>query len=48
MKAKIFKMGIKSSKYFDILEAKKAFMEGKSVTNYLREQKNIDINTHDS
>lgn len=38
-------MGIKSSKYFDILEAKKAFMEGKNVTNYLRDQKNVDINT---
>ena len=38
-------MGIKSSKYFDILKAKKAFKEGKNVTNYLRDQKNIDINT---
>tara|TARA_B100000965_G_scaffold28469_1_gene21088 strand:- start:6698 stop:7624 length:927 start_codon:yes stop_codon:yes gene_type:complete len=38
-------MGIKSSKYFDILEAKKAFKEGKNVTNYLRDQKNVDINT---
>ena len=37
-------MGIKSSKYFDILEAKKAFKEGKNVTNYLRNQKNVNKN----
>lgn len=36
---------MKSSKYFDILEAKKIFKEGKNVTNHLRSQKKLDTNT---
>lgn len=32
-------------KHFDILEAKKAYKEGKNITELLRSQKNIDSNT---
>ncbi|MEH6632284.1 MAG: class I SAM-dependent methyltransferase [Halopseudomonas aestusnigri] len=34
-----------SSKYFDILSAKKKYAEGHNVTELLRAQKNIDFNT---
>lgn len=32
-------------KHFDILEAKKAYKEGKNITELLRSQKNIELNT---
>jgi len=35
----------KQSKYFDILAAKKAYAEGKNITELLRSQKNSDFNT---
>ena len=32
-------------KYFDIVEAKKAYSEGKNITELLRTQKNLHTNT---
>lgn len=38
-------MKIKQLNFFDILEAKRAYKEGKNITELLRSQKNLDINT---